>query len=183
MSNYRRNFIPGGTFFFTLVTHQRRQFLATPAARCCLREALRKVRRDWPFALDAIVLLPDHLHCIWTLPPGDAAYDVRWKRIKHCFTTSYLSAGGSEGAISASRASKRERGIWQKRYYEHTVRDDDDLKRCVDYIHVNPLKHGLVARVRDWPWSSFHRYVTLGEYSPDWGGSPKFYGDEWLRHE
>jgi putative transposase len=114
---------------------------------------------------------------------GDAKYDLRWRQIKSRFTQMYLKTGGIEADVSSSRAAKAERGVWQRRYYEHTVRDEDDLRHCVDYIHINPLKHGLVTHVRDWPWSSFHRYVKLGEYSLDWGSSPKFYGDEWLRYE
>jgi putative transposase len=95
----------------------------------------------------------------------------------------YLAAGGIETDVPVSRAVKGERGVLQRRYYEHTIRDEENLKHCVDYVHVNPLKHGLVKRVVDWPWSSFHRYVRLGEYTPDWGSDPTFYGDEWLRHE
>lgn len=183
MSRYRRNFVPGGTYFFTVVTNRRRPFLTSPTARHSLRAALRHVRSHHPFTIDAIVLLPDHLHTVWTLPPQDVAYPLRWKQIKERFTSAYLANGGEEASVSASRHAKGERGVWQRRYYEHTVRDDADLKHCVDYVHVNPLKHGLVTRVIDWPWSSFHRYVTLGEYTPDWGVDPTFYGDEWLKYE
>jgi putative transposase len=183
MSRYRRNFVPGGTYFFTVVTNRRRPFLTSDIARRSLRTALRRVRSRHPFTIDAIVLLPDHLHTVWTLPPQDAAYPLRWKRIKERFTSAYLANGGEEASVSASRHAKGERGVWQRRYYEHTVRDDVDLKHRVDYVHINPLKHGLVTRVVDWPWSSFHRYVTLGEYTPDWGADPTFYGDEWLKYE
>ncbi len=183
MPNYRRLFVPGGTYFFTLVTHQRRSFLTEMSARRCLRRAFREVRKRRRFVLDAFVLLPDHLHCVWTLPSGDANYSVRWRQIKMRFTQMYLESGGVDAGVSNSRARKGERGVWQSRYFEHTVRDEKDLKHCIDYAHTNPLKHGLVSRVRDWPWSSFRRYVHLGEYSLEWGSSPEFYGDEWLRYE
>jgi putative transposase len=183
MPKYRRNFVPGGTFFFTVVTHYRSPILISPLSRTSLRQAIQEIRGRRAFTIDAIVLLPDHLHCVWTLPRSDASYDVRWRQIKSRFTQFYLNGGGQEADISAARALKGEHGLWQPRYFEHTVRDEADLKRCVDYVHINPLKHGLVQRVRDWPWSSFHRYVRLGEYSIDWGGSPEFYGDEWTQFE
>lgn len=121
-----------------------------------------------PFSLDAIVLLPDHLHTVWTLPSGDENFSTRWRQIKTLFTKQWLAEGGDEVAQSLSRDIKRERGVWQRRFYEHTCQDEADLKRCVDYLHANPLKHGLVDRVVDWPWSSFHRYVRLGEYGDEW---------------
>jgi putative transposase len=183
MPRYRRNFVPGGTYFFTVVTQGRRSFLTEPLARAALRQALREVRARNPVAIDAIVLLPDHLHTIWTLPPGDDRYPLRWRQIKSRFTQLYLERGGVEAPVSVSRAVKGERGVLQRRYFEHTVRDEADRKRCIDYVHINPLKHGLVKRVVDWPWSSFHRYVALGEYTADWGSDPTFYGDEWLRYE
>jgi putative transposase len=127
--------------------------------------------------------LPDHLHAVWSLPEGDSDYSTRWQLIKRRFTRQYLKAGGAPAVASASRLAKRERSVWQRRFFEHTVRDEADLKRCVDYIHVNPLKHRLVDRVCDWPWSSFHRYVRLGEYPIDWGAAAAWYGDEWKNYE
>ncbi len=141
------------------------------------------VRRKRPFRIDAIVLLPDHLHAVWSLPEGESDYSTRWQLIKRRFTKEYLKTGGVEAVRSASRLAKGERSVWQRRFFEHTVRDEADMKRCVDYVHVNPLKHGLVARVREWPWSSFHRYVRLGEYSIDWGDASIWYGDEWKDYE
>lgn len=120
---------------------------------------------------------------MWQLPRGDTDYSTRWRRIKSLFTQTWLAGGGSCGEVNQSRASRRERGVWQRRFFEHTCRTEADLKRCVDYIHVNPLKHGLVERVRDWPWSSFHRYVRLGEYTADWGDAVDWYGDEFLHFE
>ena len=183
MANYRRALVPGGTFFFTVVTHQRRPVFAEPLARQLLRVAFREVKAKRPFHVDAIVLLPDHLHCVWSLPLGDADYPTRWRQIKKRFTQQYLVEGFSETPVSDGRNRQGDRGVWQRRYYEHMVRDEQDLKRCVDYLHLNPVKHRLVERVSDWPWSSFHRYVRLGEYSADWGGSPMLFGDEWLRVE
>jgi len=169
MPNYRRNFVPGGTYFFTVVTHQRRRILTTDLGRRCLREAIQLEQAKAPFDLFAIVLLPDHLHAIWTLPPGDANYPLRWQRIKGEFTRAYLLTGGAEGVPSPSRRKRRERAVWHRRYWEHTCRDEDDLKRFLDYLHWNPVKHGLVARVRDYPWSTFQRFVERGEYELCWG--------------
>ena len=165
-------------YFFTLVTHERRPILTSDASRSALRDAFRNVRKSLPFEMVAIVLLPDHLHAVWELPSGDDDYATRWRLIKTRFTKHWLASGGDEGTVSASREDKNERGVWQRRYYEHACRDERDLKRFVDYVHVNPLKHGLVSRVRDWPWSSFHRYVDMGEYSLDWGNANIWHGDE-----
>jgi putative transposase len=169
MPEYRRLFVPAGTIFFTVVTHNRRPFLIDELARDCLHHAIDTVRMRRPFTIDAIVLLPDHLHTIWTLPDGDQAYPVRWKRIKEHFTTLYLKRGGKEGLRSLSRLKRQERGIWQRRYWDHVIRNEDDLERHFDYIHYNPVKHGLVSCPRDWPWSSFHRWVKQGAYDPQWG--------------
>jgi putative transposase len=170
MSDYRRWFVPGGTYFFTVVTHGRRATLTTAVGRQCLRAAFQYVRVNGPITIVALVLLPDHVHAVWTLPPGDGDYSTRWRRIKGRFTSNYLAQGGSDGISSNSRAARGERAIWQRRFWEHACRDEADLKRRVDYIHWNPVKHGLVGRVRDYPWSSFQRFVQLGEYSIDWGG-------------
>jgi putative transposase len=171
MPNYRRNFVRGGTYFFTVVAHMRRPILSTPDALRSLRTARRTVARERPFDLIAVVLLPDHLHTVWSLPPGDLDYSTRWGQIKEAFTRSFRSSGGTEGPRSLSRVRKRERAVWQRRFWEHTVRDEDDLERCVDYVHWNPVKHGLVERVQDYPWSSFHRYVRAGDYDIGWGAT------------
>jgi putative transposase len=138
------------------------------------------VRR--PIEVVAFVLMPDHFHTVWTLPRGDSDYPTRLRRIKEEFTSVYLINGGKEVPRSTSRLDKNERGVWQRRYWEHTVRDENDLKRCVDYIHWNPKKHGYAANIRDWPYSSFHRYVALGEYTLDWGADdpvPNYNDPEW----
>jgi putative transposase len=132
--------------------------------------------------LVAIVLLPEHLHTVWTLPTGDARYPIRWNRIKEQFTWRSLKAGGEEVPPSPSRLRHNERGIWQRRYWEHMVRDEEDLKRWIDYVHWNRRKHGYACNVRDWAWSSFHRYVALGEYTADWGAedpTPRYDAPEW----
>jgi putative transposase len=182
MSNYRRNYVAGGTYFFTVVTQLRLPILGTDLGRACLREAFLKEQERRPFDLFAIVLLPDHLHTIWTLPPGDDNYSVRWSSIKEKFTKEYRRNGGSEGVVSHSRRKRRERGIWQRRFWEHTCRNDDDLKRYLDYLHWNPCKHGLVQNVRDYQWSTFDRFVRLGEYAEAWGSDdpcPDWNEPEW----
>jgi putative transposase len=165
MTGYRRNFIAGGSFFFTVNLADRRRRLLTENIDE-LRDAFRKVRERHPFTIDAMVVLHDHLHAVWTLPEGDADFAKRWQLIKSTFSHS-LPAGEP---ISKSRADRGERGIWQRRYWEHTIRDERDFSRHADYIHINPVKHGLVTRVRDWPFSSFHRMVKLGVYPEDWAG-------------
>ena len=151
---YRRTFQPGGSFFFTVVTAHRRPIFASADAIAMLREAFRVVRKARPFDIDAIVVLPDHLHCIWTLPDGDADFMTRWRLIKTWF--------------SKHSAFKN---IWQHRYWEHLLRDERDFEHHVDYIHFNPVRHGLANRVVEWPYSSFHRYVARGMYAVDWGGA------------
>lgn len=182
MSRYHRN-REGYTYFFTVVTHHRRPILTTDIGRLALRNAIREVRRIRPFDLIAIVLLPDHLHTIWTLPHDDSDYSTRWRHIKSLFTSAWLAQEGTDIAVTRSRMSRGERGIWQRRFYEHTCRDETDLKRCLDYLHVNPLRHGLVHRVQDWPWSSFHRFVQLREYPINWGNASIWDGDEFSNFE
>ncbi len=160
--DYRRVWDPGANYFFTLVTERRRALLIDHID--CLRDALRQVRAMYPFAIDAIVVLPDHLHTIWTLPPGDSDYSTRWALIKRRF-----SSGFPAMPSNPSQASRREKGIWQRRFWEHRIRDEGDWRRHMDYIHYNPVKHNHVRRVRDWPYSSFHHLVERGWYDKDWG--------------
>lgn len=169
MSEYRRWYTPGGTFFFTVVTHDRAAIFENAEAVRLLGGVMRRVRERSPFRTLAIVVLPDHLHCVWSLPEGDSDYSGRWRWIKGAFSESWLGTGGSEAMPSASRASKGERGVWQRRFWEHQVRDETDLERHVDYIHYNPVKHGYVSHPIDWPWSSFPRHVASGLYPADWG--------------
>jgi putative transposase len=165
MTNYRRNFVPGGTYFFTVNLSERRSRLLTECV-ASLRAAFRDTRAQHPFGVEAIVILPDHLHAIWTLPEGDTDFAMRWRLIKAAFSRA-LPQGEK---VSASRARKGERGVWQRRYWEHTIRNESDFARLADYIHFNPVKHGLVQRVKDWPHSSFHRMVRMGVYPEDWAG-------------
>lgn len=170
MPAYRRSFIPGGTYFFTVVTYRRLPILVTEEARNIPHSVWLDVRKRFPFTSDAICLLPDHLHCIWTLPEGDANYSLRWREIKRLFSKKFTDAVGTSELRSASREKRGETTIWQRRFWEHTIRDEKDLERHVDYLHYNPVKHGLVKRVKDWEWSSFHRYVRMGVYEAEWGG-------------
>jgi putative transposase len=163
MPQYIRAFVPGGTFFFTVTLLERRRKLLTENIDD-LREVFKAARRRRPFSIDAIVILPDHLHCIWTLPSGDADFSARWQDIKARFAA--LISRGER--LSARRVQKGERGIWQRRFWEHVIRDEGDYERHVDYIHYNPVKHGHVRRVADWPYSSFHQYVERGIYNREW---------------
>jgi putative transposase len=167
--NFRRSFVPGGTYFFTVVTDRRAPIFDDPRARRILGAALRECRERRPFRTVAIVLLPDHLHAIWALPPGDDAYPRRWNRIKARFTRSWLADGGTEQSVTAGRRRDGRRGVLQPKYWEHTIRDEHDLERHVEYVHFNPVRHGLVTCPRDWPYSSFRHWVRAGDYPADWG--------------
>jgi putative transposase len=168
LSNWRRAFCPGGTFFFTLATERRAPVFTTPRGRSILRTVTEGCRQRWPFEILAIVLLPDHLHALWRIPDGDSAYPRRWAWIKKEFTQQWLAEGGREQPISGSRSKEGRRGVLQRRYWEHMIRDETDHKRHVD-IHYNPVKHGHASCPAEWPWSSFHRYLRAGVYSSDWG--------------
>jgi len=168
MPNYRRTFLAGGTFFLTLVTQRRRRIFANEMARRCLGDTIRAVQEQQPFEMTAVVLLPDHLHCIWTLPDDDDDYPSRWANIKKKFVDSWTALGGREAIISDARQKRHERGIWQKRFWEHRIRNQTDLARHVNYIHFNPVKHGLMRCPHAWPHSSFQRWVEQGYYKPDW---------------
>lgn len=165
MPNYRRVWVPGATCFFTVNLLERKQALLVRHI-VALREAFREARCSRPFCIVAIVVLPEHLHCIWRLPPDDADNATRWRHIKTAFSRRLPA----EERRSQTRIARSERGVWQRRYWEHLIRDEADLAAHIAYIHFNPVKHGWVARVRDWPYSSFHRYVDAGWLDRDWGG-------------
>jgi putative transposase len=166
---YRRAQTPGGTYFFTLVAFRRRKFLCEPENVDLLRTAFRTVKSAHPFTIDAFVLLPDHLHCIWTLPPGDKNYPMRWNAIKNHFTRHCPARYKSQP--SASQQHKRAQTVWQPRYWEHQIRDERDFEKHCDYIHWNPVKHGVATCAGDWPYSSFHRFVRRGIYPSNWAGA------------
>ncbi|MGE3182703.1 MAG: transposase [Phycisphaerae bacterium] len=169
MPEYRRWRDAGHTFFFTLVTHQRRAIFSEDKAIKLLRDAFRHVRDRHPFSIDAIVILPDHLHAIWTLPEHDDNYSMRWRLMKRHFTDTYLRTGGAECARSSSRVQKSERGIWQRRFWEHQIRDQVDFERHAEYIHYNPVKHGFVSCPHQWRYSSFTKWADRGDYPHDLG--------------
>ena len=161
---YRRSLVPGGTFFFTVNLADRQGDLLTANIEL-LRATMRLIRQRHPFEIVAMVVLPDHLHAVWCLPEGDADHPKRWSLIK---------AGFSRGlprteSIRASRLGKRERGIWQRRYWEHQIRDNGDLVRHVEYVHFNPVRHGYVKQAADWPYSLIHRFIREGRVAETWG--------------
>jgi putative transposase len=168
MPYYRRVRRPGGTFFLTLVTQNRAPLFADDAARALLRGAIEWCRELHPFTVDAIVLLPDHLHVLMTLPAGEDDYPVRVANLKAGFTRAHLAAGGVEQGRSASRVRQRARGVWLKRFWEHTIRDAEDLRNHYDYVCYNAVKHGLVECPHEWPHSSFKRLVGERRYDADW---------------
>jgi putative transposase len=172
MPDYRRYLVPGATYFFTVVTDGREPILCADFARQLLSSAIAECRKRLPFQVPAIVLLPEHIHTIWTLPEGDSDYSKRWGVIKKAFTTGYLAAGGAERPVSAGRIAQRRRGVWQPRFWEHMIRDETDYERHFNYIHFNPVKHGHSTSPAEWPWSSFQKWVEVGVYDKDWGKVP-----------
>ncbi len=178
MSNYRRFKTSGGTYFFTVATYNRQEILCKPQSRNALRDAIEAVRALLPFHIDAWVLLPDYLHCIWTLPEGDADFSKRWGTIKTSFTKKVgwalptnKIAMPTNKKYSISRIRHRDANIWQRRFWEHQIRDQEDFNRHCDYIHYNPVKHGLVGDPKKWEYSTIHRFIQKGLYSKHWGDS------------
>ncbi len=167
MTDYRRARVPGGCYFFTVALAERKLSLLTERIDI-LRDATRHVRRQHPFTIDAMVVLPDHLHCLWTLPEDDSDYSKRWFLIKSAFSR-HIDIGEYR---RSSRVRRGERGIWQRRFWEHAIRDQGDFDNHVDYVHINPVKHGHAKRAVDWPHSSIHRYVRLGLCAADWAAEP-----------
>jgi putative transposase len=176
---YRRAYVPGGTYFFTLVTYQWRPILSSPETIEKLRSAFRYTLERMPFTIVASVILPDHMHFIWTLPPDSADYSTRWRLIKSHFTRNWREKGMV--SESASRRMKGEADVWQRRFWEHIIRNEVDLSNHVEYIHYNPVKHGLVSAPQEWKYSSFMKYVQDGYYAFDWGKKEKIYaGNQWM---
>ena len=176
MSNYRRPAIPGGCFFITVALANRDSALLVERIEA-LRHALKWTRARHPFEVEAMAVLPDHWHAVWRLPMDDDRLGLRVKHVKETFSRSLVA----DEARSESRARAGERGIWQRRYWDHAIRDERDLGAHVDYIHFNPVKHGLVPRAADWPYSSFRRFVQRGVLAPDWGDHVTFAPD--IGHE
>lgn len=168
MPNYRRVWIPGGTYFFTVALADRRSALLIECIDD-LRCAFQTAHAARPFAIEAIVVLPEHIHTVWTLPAGDMDYATRWSHIKATFSR----ALPAHGHASRSHVRKGERGIWQRRYWARAITDEADFAAHVDYVHINPVKHGLVARTSDWAWSSFRRYVREGRPSQEWAADAR----------
>lgn len=164
MSNYRRNRVSGGSYFFTVNILERKKSLLVDHIEE-LRQAIHLTKRKKPFHIDGWVILPDHMHCIWTLPNGDSDYSGRWREIKKSFSKSIPKTE----YLSSTRLRRNERGIWQYRFWEHTIRDELDYQRHMDYLHYNPVKHGLVDKVQQWPFSTFHHLVEQGVYPQEWG--------------
>lgn len=176
MATFRRA-TQGTTYFFTVVSYQRRGILCDERIRRALRQAVLTVRERYPFTIDAWVLLPDHLHTIWTLPAEDNNYSRRWGLIKRYVSKDcgqYYPADNH----NLSRIKKKETAIWQRRFWEHMIRDEQDYERCFHYIHYNPIKHGLVTNLSDWRYSTYHRYVQRGIYPPDWSIEESYFGND-----
>lgn len=171
MPNYRRLKQAGGTFFFTLITYKRQQILTSPESRMILKNVIEKTRQKYPFSIEAWVLLPEHIHCIWRLPPSSSNYSMRWRLIKSGFSRGVKSLYHKPEWLTGSKRKHRESSIWHRRFWEHMIRDEDDYRAHMDYVHYNPVKHGLVKQVKNWPYSTFHRYVKQGIYSGNWGGN------------
>jgi putative transposase len=170
--DYRRTFVPGGTFFFTVVTFARRKIFTDDPVVALLRQAFRVVQARYPFTIEAAVILPDHFHMILRLPEDESDYPIRLRLIKSHFTRYW--EGKTVIPAGSSRQLKGEQAVWQRRYWEHWIRDEADLRRHVEYIHYNPVKHGLVRSPVEWRYSSFHRYVKDGLYTADWGDGESF---------
>ena len=184
MPRHIRRRKPGGTFFLTVVTYCRRPLFRLAHCRTLLRCAFAETCKRAPFDMFACVLLHDHFHCLWTLPAGDSDFPGRMSYLKSRFTRAYVQAGGRALPVSRNRKRHRELGVWQSRYWEHCIRDDDDLYRHRDYIHLNPVKHGYVTDPLHWPWSSIHRHIALGWLNPGWpGSSPVALPDYLVRDE
>lgn len=171
MPNYRRAYTEGGTYFFTLVTHQRTSIFTENVFINELKNAVKDVKLHSPFDVKAWVVLPDHMHFVWSLPPGDSNYSKRIGQIKVEFTKRIKAEVNNFNPQIQSKLNKRESNIWQRRFWAHEIRNQSDLQKHVDYVHYNPVKHGLVKNVVDWPYSTFHKYVRTGVYHKSWAGS------------
>lgn len=171
MSQYIRSYTNGATYFFTLVSYNRRRIFCEDDFLQAFKKSIKQVQQQYPFEIIAWVQLPDHLHCIWKMPENDANYSMRWSQIKRLTTQACPRYHLPIDDLSRSKVKRKERGIWQRRFYEHEIKDEADFIKYMDYLHYNPFKHGLVGKVSEWPYSSFHRYVKQGLYMEDWGNN------------
>lgn len=169
MSQYRRYYLPGGTFFLTLVTCNRRLLFKSAGNIDPLRHAVARVKKEKPFIILGAVILPEHIHFLWQLPPDDSNYSQRVSRLKVLFTRSLHGKNALSQDVSASRRKHRESNVWQRRFWEHTISNETDFQQHLDYIHYNPVKHGLVSCPHFWQYSSFSRWVDKKIYSQNWG--------------
>lgn len=168
MPNYIRDRTPGGTWFFTVVTFERRTFLCDAPVRAALRTAIQRVQSKYPFTINAWVLLPDHFHCVWTLPRGDSNFSLRIGLIKRAVTLQCKSLSSAKDDQSATRGKRREANVWQRRFWEHLIKDEKDLRNHLDYIHHNPVKHGYCQTPSEWPYSTIHKFIANGTYPVGW---------------
>ena len=172
MPNYRRSTIAGGTYFITQITYQRQPWLCNDLARHALRTAINRIRETRPFLINAFVLLPDHFHSLWTLPPDDHDLSTRLRLVKTYVTRHYGNDLQPNLELSPSRMKRKERNLWQRRFWEHLIRDETDFARHCDYIHYNPVRHHLCQTPTDWQFLSLHRFIEQGIYPPNWGDAP-----------
>jgi putative transposase len=168
MPNYKRDKTPGGTWFFTVVSYHRRAFLCDAPVRAEIRSAIKRVRKKYPFEINAWVLMPDHFHCVWTLPRGDSNYSLRISLLKRFITHWHKASVAVSDTRSTSRVKHRESTVWQRRFWEHLIKDDNDLRQHLNYIHYNPVKHGYCQNPADWPYSTVHKFIANGIYPKDW---------------
>lgn len=176
MSHYRRANTAGATYFFTVVSYRRQKILCDDPIRNALRDAIKTTQKKYPFNIDAWVLLPDHLHCIWTLPENDADYSKRWGIIKRKVSLACSGQYKNEAWLTVSKNKHRESTLWQRRFWEHQIRDQQDFNRHVDYIHYNAVKHGLCDQPVAWPYSTLHRYIREGTCPVNWAVQDDFEG-------
>lgn len=169
MSSYKRNFVDGGTFFFTVVSYKRQKIFTSPSFRTALRKAIKKTQQQYPFEINAWVLLPNHIHCIWTLPNNDKDFSLRWAMIKNSVSQQCKYTLYNNALLTPSKIERNESTIWQRRFWEHTIKDESDYQKHLDYIYWNPVRHGHVSSVNEWPFSTFHRDVQAGLYDEGWG--------------
>ena len=178
--HYKRLKVEGGSYFFTVVTHKRRNLFLDGDLVALLDTAVARVQERHPFEIEAQVVLPDHLHALWQLPANDADYSTRWRLIKEAFTKEFVKRHGPTDA-NGPRRRRGEQVLWQRRFWEHLIREDRDFGAHLDYIHLNPVHHGCVSAPRDWPHSSFAKWVSRGAYEPNWGSDEKPELPEWAK--